>query len=78
MGNNNMPTRVSDLSIDELKSLIHEVVAQTIKELLHDPDDGLELHKNFKIALQHSLCNIDAGEQTQPAEAVAGKLGLRW
>jgi hypothetical protein len=73
-----MPTRVSDLSIDELKSLIHEVVAQTIKELLRDPDDGLELQEDFKIALQHSLNNIDIGEQTQPAEAVVGKLGLRW
>jgi len=73
-----MPTRVSDLSIDELKSLIHEVVAQTIQELLHDPDDGLELQEDFKIALQHSLNNIDIGEQTQPAEAVVGKLGLRW
>ena len=78
MGKDIMTTRVSGLSVDELRSLIHEVVFQTLKEILHDPDDGLDLQEDFKIALKQSLNDMNAGLQTQPAEVVAGKLGLRW
>jgi len=61
---------VADLTVDELKELIREVVAQTIRELLADPDAGLELRENFKIELQQSLEAVQAGAKTRPIQEV--------
>jgi hypothetical protein len=69
---------VSNLTIDEFKILIKDVVKQTIFELLNDPDDGLELREEIKIRLQQSLAEIEAGGKTIPAQEVAAKLGLEW
>ena len=69
---------VANLTIDEFKILIKDVVKQTIFELLNDPDDGLELREEIKIRLQQSLAEIEAGGKTIPAQEVAAKLGLEW
>jgi hypothetical protein len=34
--------KVTDLTVDEFKKLIKEAVDEKFKELLFDPDDGLE------------------------------------
>lgn len=73
-----MATRVADLSMDELRALIQEVVAQTIEDLLRDPDEGMELREDIRSALLHSLKTVQAGGETLPAEEVAAKLGLNW
>jgi hypothetical protein len=69
---------VADLSIDEFKKLVREVVMQTLSEMLGDPDEGLELRDDFKVELQRSLAAAEAGGKTVPAHDVAGKLGLTW
>ncbi|MDO9130597.1 MAG: hypothetical protein Q7U34_12100 [Anaerolineales bacterium] len=69
---------VADLTIDELKRIVREVVIQTLTEVVGDPDEGLELRDDFKIELQHSLAAVEAGGQTIPAQEVAAKLGLTW
>ena len=71
-------TRVIDMSVDELKSLIQETVTQTLMELFRDPDEGLEVREDFKSRLQHSLVTVKAGEETITANTVAAKLGLSW
>jgi hypothetical protein len=71
-------TRVSDLSVDELRELIQEVMTQTLIELFHDPDKGLELRKDFIEALKLSLLTLKTGVETSSAESVANKLGLSW
>ena len=73
-----MATRVSDLSVGELKTLIQESVKQTIMELFRDPDAGLELREDFRDMLQRSLRTVQAGSETLSAESVAAKLGLSW
>ena len=73
-----MATRVSDLSVGELRTLIQESVKQTLMELFRDPDEGLELREDFKDMLQHSLRTVQAGGETLSAESVAAKLGLSW
>jgi len=70
--------RVADMSVDELKTLIQETVAQTLTELLRDPDEGVELREDFESALQFSLETVRSGGQTVAAEHVAAKLGLNW
>jgi hypothetical protein len=69
---------VADLTIDEFKDLVREVVTQTIVELFGDPDEGLELREDMKANLQRSLAAVQAGGETIPAEVIAAKLGLDW
>jgi hypothetical protein len=69
---------VADLTVDELKALIREVVTQTLLDVFSDPDEGLELREDFKVQLQRSLEAVQAGGETIPAEDVAARLGLNW
>jgi hypothetical protein len=70
--------RVSNLTLNELKKLIRSEVRQTLREMLSDPDEGLELSDEFKIELQRSLDEVESGGKTQSAKKVAVKLGLNW
>ena len=70
--------KVADLTIDEFKELIREVVIQTLSEIIGDPDEGLELRNDFAEELQHSLAAVEAGSKTIPVMEVAEKLGLIW
>ena len=72
------PTKVADLSVDELKELIREVVAQTILETVKDSDEGLELREETESALQISLAHIEADGKTRSAQEIAAELGLEW
>lgn len=69
-------TTISDLSVDDLKKLIREVVIQTLSEMLRDPDEGLELRDEFKLELQRALAAAETSK-TSPAHDVAEKLGLK-
>ncbi len=73
-----MSTRVSDLSVDELRDIIQEVITQTLIDLFRDPDEGLELRKDFIDALKQSIRTVKTGVETSSAESVAKKLGLSW
>ncbi len=69
---------VADLTIEEFKALIREVVVQTLSEMLGDPDEGLELNDDFQIELRQSLAAVQEGAKTKPAHDVAERLGLTW
>ena len=69
--------KLSDLTIDDLKQLIKDLIAESIIEIIGDPDANLEIHEDVKNRLQRSLRDL-ATMQTTPAQAVASKLGLKW
>ncbi len=69
---------VADLTVDQFKVLMREVVIQTLSEVLGDPDEGLELRDDIKVKMQQSLAAVKAGTRIIPAEEVAAKLGLIW
>jgi len=72
-------TLVSELSVDEFKSLISDVVEQTITNLIADPDEGLDLRDDVKSFLQTSIKSVRSGEiATLSAQQVATNLGLEW
>lgn len=73
-----MATRVAELSVDEFKTLIQEVVTQTLTDLFRDPDQDLALREDFTSALQLSLRTLETGGETVAAESVAATLGLSW
>jgi hypothetical protein len=70
--------QVKDLSVEELKLLIQETVAETIQSLIVDPDEGKQIKPEIKQQLLDSLQRTQAGERGIPAEEVAKNLGLTW
>ena len=70
------PIKVSDLTVDELKGLIKEVVTQTLSEVLSDPDEGLELRPGAADQLRRSLTAMKAGTRGASLQEVAARLGL--
>ena len=69
-------TKVADLTIDEFRGLVQEVVIQTLSGMMGDPDEGLELRDDFAEELKQSLADMEAGVKTVPAQKVAERLGL--
>jgi hypothetical protein len=66
------------LTIEELKLLIQETVAETIQSLMVDPDEGKRIKSEVRQQLLHSLQGTQAGESGISVEEVAKKLGLTW
>ena len=66
--------KLSDLTPDELKSLVSGMVDDRLRELLGDPDLGLELADTVRARLKESLMSTER----LTGEEVAEKLGLHW
>jgi hypothetical protein len=47
--------KVTDLTIEELKKLIWDVLDEKFRELFFDPDNGLELREEVEQRLKASL-----------------------
>jgi hypothetical protein len=67
-----------ELSIEELKALIEEVVEEKLREMLGDPDEGLALRPEIQERLVRSLNQPKESRQTVCAAEVARRLGLDW
>ena len=68
--------KVSELTVEQLKALIKEAVAEQLEETLGDPDCGLELREEVRERLCRSLADKEAGKECQCLSEVAKKLGL--
>ncbi len=64
--------KVADLTVEELKNLIREVVDEKFRELIFDPDYGLELREEVEERLIASL----ASKERIPLDEVKRRLGL--
>jgi hypothetical protein len=64
--------KVADLTIDELKKLIREAVDEQFKEILFDPDNGLELKDEMEQRLRASL----ASKERISFEEVKKRVGI--
>jgi hypothetical protein len=65
---------LSHLSLEQLKELVRGLVDDRLRELVGDPDIGLQLGEALRTRLKNSLTSTEriSGEE------VAGKLGLNW
>ena len=66
-------TTVGELSVDELRKLIREVVLQTLSEMFADPDEGHELRDEFTVELTRALAAVRADRQQLEARLDALK-----
>jgi hypothetical protein len=71
-----MVMHVNDLTVDELRNLLREVVEEVVEEklgLLNDPDEGLELRQEVVESLKGYLNSDRRGDD---ADDVFRALGL--
>jgi hypothetical protein len=60
--------------MEQLRELVRSLVDDRIRELIGDPDLGLQLGDSLRARLKQSLANGDR----LSGEDVAERLGLRW
>ena len=65
---------LSNLTVEELKALVIGMVDDRLRELLGNPDLGLNLVDSVRARLKESLISTDR----LTGEDVAEKLGLHW
>ncbi len=65
---------LSKLSEDQFRELLRGIVDDRLRELLGDPDLGLQLDNGLRARLKESLSN----KERLSGEDIANKLGLRW
>jgi hypothetical protein len=65
---------LSSLSFEQIRELVRGLVDDRLRELIGDPDLGLELGETLRARLQASLAKADR----LSCEELADKLGLRW
>lgn len=65
---------LSQLSQEQFKKLLHGIVDDRLRELLGDPDLGLQLGDGLRTRLKESL----SSKERLSGEDVAERLGLRW
>lgn len=65
---------LSSLNFEQFKQLVRGLVDDRLRELIGDPDLGLELGETLRARLQASLAKGDR----LSGEELADKLGLRW
>lgn len=66
--------KISELSLDELKELVKGLVDDRLRDLLGDPDLGLQLSDAIRTRLKNSL----ASTTRVTGDEIADQLGLRW
>jgi len=71
-----MAANVGQLSTDELKEIIGSVVEEKLKEILGDPDEGLDLNNNIRERLLQQQRAVTEGERGDDLNEVAERLGL--
>jgi len=69
---------IKDLSVEELKAVIGEVVEEKLREMLTDPDAGLSLRPEIRERLLKDLQEPQHDEQNIPAAELARRRGLEW
>lgn len=65
---------LSSLTSEQFKDLVRGLVDDRLRELIGDPDLGLQLGEALRTRLKTSL----ADRERLSGEEVADKLGLRW
>ena len=65
---------LSQLSPEQLKELVRGLVDDRLRELVGDPDLGLQLGEALRTRLKQSLTSTDRVS----GDEVAEKLGLKW
>ena len=71
-----MSRTVAEMSTDELKAMLDELIETKLTEMLGDPDWGLELRQDLRERLERQRDAVAQGERGESFDTVATRLGL--
>ena len=71
-----MNTKVSQITVEELREMIGEVVEEKLRSIFLEREDDLELKDELVERLERQMAQVDAGERGETFEDVVSKLGL--
>ncbi len=69
---------VKDMTPEDLKELIAEVVEEKVRELLADPDEGLVIRPEVEKRLRSSLTQPRKLRRTVPVVEIARRFRVEW
>lgn len=71
-----MNTKVSQMTVEELREVIGSVVEEKLAILFKDSDDDLELNHELQERLFRQKKEVENGERGESLEDVTARLGL--
>ncbi len=71
-----MAKTVADMTTEELKEMLGELIEAKLTEVLGDPDQGLELRETVRQRLELQQSAVARGERGESFDDVARRLGL--
>ncbi len=71
-----MSKTVAEMSTEELKTMLDELIETKLTEMLGDPDRGLELRQDLRERLERQRDAVAQGERGEAFDAVAARLRL--
>src|SRR3954466_14659811 len=71
-----MSKTVAEMTTEELKEMLGELIEAKLTEALGDPDEGLELRENLRERLETQRSAVARGERGESFDDVARRLGL--
>jgi hypothetical protein len=71
-----MSKTVAEMTTEELKEMLGELIEAKLTEALGDPDEGLELREALRERLGAQKSAVSRGERGESFDAVARRLGL--
>ena len=72
----NMNTKVLQITVEDLRRVVDEMVEEKLAVLFKDPEDDLELTDELKKILARQNGRIKNGDRGEALEDVAARLGL--
>lgn len=71
-----MARMVADMTREELKEILGELIEAKLAELFGDPDEGLELQAAFRERLERQRAEVESGKHGMSFSALTEQLGL--
>jgi len=71
-----MSTKVSDLTAEELNTLIESAIDRKLSEWLGDPDEGLDLKVELQERIARQRQDFATGQRGRSMEEVRQRLGI--
>lgn len=71
-----MHKTVAEMTPDELKEMLGELIEDKLTEVLADPDQGLAVQEPVSARLKLQRSAVDRGERGESFDDVARRLGL--
>jgi hypothetical protein len=71
-----MHKTVAEMTPEELKEMLGELIEAKLTEVLGDPDEALELRETLRERLELQRSAVERGERGESFDDVARRLGL--